>query len=223
MYRLRAGLLAAILAVAGLGGAAAQAAAPKCNLIQDATNDTFLARYQDTAGVYGPQEDALDIVSGDIATDAKTITGVLRVVKLAKTVASAPAGTVYRLQFSIPGLADGTTLFLAASIEGGTEKFLAGTVTSAVAASVSTKLADGTGVFDLAKNEVRIHAPMAAFAAQGDGLKPGTVINLGFDQTTSRFVANNPATGGPVSPFSDVTVPETVYKAGTPSCVKVGK
>lgn len=218
--RLVASTTIAAVAFAGLGSASA---APACKLFEDPAGDTFATRAQDTAGVYGPQEDAFDLLSGDIATNAKTITAVIRVAKLAKTAATSPVGLQYRMQFTIPTLDDDTNLWMGAQIEGGTtEKFQVGK--RAIAANLATKTGDVTGVFDLAKNEIRIHAPLSAFAEFG-GIKNGTKISLSdLDQTASRYTGvANPVTGAPVAAFADVVVGEKTYTAGRKTCVAVGK
>lgn len=206
--------LAGSVGLTVLAGGAYAAPKPVCNLITDDKNDTFLLRSQDTAGAYGPQEDALDMVSGDLASNAKTITGVIRVVKLSTSAATSPVGLSFRLQFALPGQVD-SNLYMAANRVGGTESFAVGV--RDITTNTSTKLADATGVFDVDKSEIRISAPLAAFADAG-GIKPGAKLSLAdLDQTSSR-----PSGAGP-SVFADVAVGAKTYVAGAPSCVVVGK
>ncbi|MDX6197657.1 MAG: hypothetical protein QOJ79_808 [Actinomycetota bacterium] len=212
-------LFASSVVVGGVAHAAPAKVAPVCNLVEDAKDDTFALRYQETIhdvggpGLYGPAEPALDIVSADVAADAKTITAVLRVNKLAKSASSAPGGLSYRVQFSAPGESD-ENMYLSAATTGAADTFAAGT--RAITANLSTKLADATGVFDLAKNEIRISVPLATFAAQG--VKVGTPLSFsGLDQTSARLTP----TGS--SSFADVALSEKGYKVGTPSCVVPGK
>lgn len=208
-------LLAASAAL--VTGAAAASAAPKkpapvkpvCNLVVDDAGDTFLLRNQEVPGVYGPQEDALDIVSADLASDTKRITAVIRVKKLATTIATG-VGQGYEAQF----LNDGeNTLYLSATITNGTQAFSVGFRDPT--ANTATSLGDASGVFDLAKNEVRISAPVSAFSAQGTGVKPGTLLSIGTITASRNLVA--------VNVFADVNEGGTTYKAGAPSCVKPGK
>jgi hypothetical protein len=221
MSVLRPTLAVALCASVVAGGAAVAApkVAPVCNLVQDAKDDTFALRYQETIhdlggpGLYGPAEPALDIVSADVAADAKTITAVIRLNKLAKSAASAPGGLSYRVQFSAPGESD-ENMYLSAATTGTTDTFVAGT--RAITANLSTKLADATGVFDLAKNEIRISAPLATFAAQG--VKAGVPLSFsGLDQTSARLTPTG------TSSFADVARSEKTYKVGAPSCVVPGK
>ena len=207
-------LLAASAAL--VTGAAAASAAPKkpapvkpvCNLVVDDPNDTFLLRSQDGV-VAGPQEDALDIVSADLASDAKRITAVIRVKKLATTIATG-VGQGYELQF----LNDGeNTLYLSATITNGAQAFSVGFRDPT--ANTATSLGDASGVFDLAKNEVRISAPVSAFSAQGTGVKPGKLLSIGTITASRNLVA--------VNVFADVSEGGTTYKAGAPSCVTPGK
>jgi hypothetical protein len=212
-------VLFATSVLAGGAAVAAPAAAPVCNLVQDAKDDTFALRYQETIhdlggpGLYGPAEPALDIVSADVAADAKTITAVLRVNKLAKSASSAPGGLAFRVQFSAPG-EDDENMYLSATTTGTADTVVAGT--RAITANLSTKLADATGVFDLAKNEIRISVPLATFAAQG--VKAGTPLSFdGLDQTSARLTPTG------TSSFADVALSDKTYKVGAPSCVVPGK
>ena len=212
--RTRALLALAVLVPPALAGAALAApkpapAKPVCNLVVDDKGDTFLLRNQEVPGVYGPQEDALDIVSADLASDAKRITAVIRVAKLAREIATG-RGTGYELQF----LGDGdNTLYLSASIFEGDETFSVGFRDPA--ANTATSLGTASGTFDLAKSEVRITAPVSAFAGQGSGVKPGKVLTLGTVTASRNLVA--------VNVFADVNTGGATYKTGTPSCVVPGK
>lgn len=223
--------LAVLSAAALLGGAGTAVAAskpvvkPVCNLITDATGDTFALRSQDSEGVYGPQEDGFDITSIDLASDAKALTGVVRVKKLATAIQSAPNGIDFRVSFTLPGEDPAKeNLFLNARYVSGAPAFLLGKRTVvAQGQSTTAKLADATGTFDTAKNEVRISVPVAAVTAGSDTLKEGVVLSLtDLDQTASRNVAVNPATGIGTATFADVANGEVTYKAGAPSCVKPG-
>ncbi len=202
-------------------------APPVCNLIEDTKSDTFLVRSQDSQKAYGPQEDALDLVSEDVASDGVTLTAVVRVVKLATRVGSAPGGTDYRVQFTIPGQ-DGTKenfVLNARTDSSGAPSFLLALRTIVGASqSVSQKVADATGAFDLAKNEVHISVPVASVKSGSNVLgKDGLLLFSGLDQTSSRSTFVNPATGTATATFADVTATEKSYKVGTPSCVVPGK
>lgn len=211
---LRTALAGAVgLTVLAVGPASA---APACDLVKDEEGDTFLIRSQDTAGAYGPAENSLDIVSGDIASDGKTVTGVLRLKGLAATAGTSPGGLAFRIQFLIPGLDGDTNLYMSATKSPSGELFAFGT--RAITANLSTKVADVTGNFDVEKSEVRIHVPVKAFSGIGDGLKAGTRIDFAeLDQTASR------ATPSGSSVFADVATSTGSYKAGDASCVAVGK
>lgn len=213
-------------AAATLTATSAGAAGQACKLIQDKENDTFLLRNQDTVGgPYGPQEDTLDIVSADIATDAKSITGVMRVKKLSTRAGTAPNGFTFRISFSTPEVtAADRNLYLDGRVEGdGKTVFSVGFRDRLT--NLGTKLGDAVGVVDDKASEVRITAPLAFFAATNGGIKPGMVLEFeGLDHTTARYSATNPATGGGgTSVFADVARSDATYKAGTKSCVKVGK
>jgi hypothetical protein len=205
-----------VLSCLAAGGAVAAPAKPKpvCNLVTDAKDDTFLARAQDTAGgPYGPQEDAADIVSADVATDAKTLTGVVRVKSLAAAAATSPGGISYDINFTTPSIPD--PVYVRALVPGSGEPSSdAGTRQSVVATSVSASLGTGTVVVDKAKNEVRFSFPLTQFASVG-GLKPGSKLTFG-ETTTGRAAAGRAV-------FADVATGATTYTVGARSCVVPGK
>lgn len=216
----RRALAAALaLSVAGAGGAlAAPKPKPKpkpvCNVATDAKGDTFAVRVQDTqGGPYGPQDDGLDIVSADLASDGKVLTGVVRVAALATTTTS-PGGRGFDINISTPR--SPVEVYLRASVPAtGAATAEAGTREALPAVtSVSTPLGSGTVVVDAAKNEVRFSFPTSLFDSIG-GIKVGDTLAFG-EITTGRTV-------GPRSVFADVAVPGTAYKVGTPTCVPLGK
>ena len=200
---------------------------PVCNLITDTTQDTFAVRSQDSVGKYGPQEDVLDITSMDVASDAKTLTAVVRVVKLATKAQTAPGGTDYRVAFTLPGQDPAAESFFmnAHTDPQGAPSFLLGLRTVVAQGQATTKkLADGVGTFDLAKNEVRWSVPVSAVSSGSATMTKNSVLSFdGLDETAARQVAVNPATGIGTALFADVTTSGGIYKAGTKSCVIPGK
>lgn len=215
--------------VATLVVAVPATAKPKvaCKLAVDATKDTFLFRAQETAGAFGPQEDGFDLTSVDIASNAKTLTGALRVAKLSHTIQSAPNGLDFRVNFVLPNQDSATeNFFLNARLDpDGTTHFLVAHITRlAPNASTTVKLADGTGAFDTKRNEVRISVPLSSVKNGGFALRNGMKIFLaGLDQTASRVVAVNPSTGIATATFADVAASDKTYVAGSRSCVTPGK
>lgn len=205
--KFRAALLAGLTAVGTLA-ASSSAAGPSCFLIEDAKGDTFLLRNQDTAGgPYGPQEDAMDLVTMDIATDAKNIGVAIRIAALSKTASTSPYGQAYEFQFTLPGSENVLYLGASTDVEVG-DSFSVGYRDPV--ANLSASLGEAKGKFDLAKNEIFISAPLSVFSTQG-GIKPGTKLS-GFNITGSRniVVANV---------FADVAVSDKSYTAGTATCV----
>ena len=212
----KAVLLVAVCGATGVlfGGAAVAApkAKPVCNLVTDAAGDASV----DPAGAVA--DDALDVVSVDVASDKTNITAVVRVKKLEKSAARNWTAT-----FS----ADGTDFSLAGHITAaGTEVFDAA---YAGATGGSIYGPGTTGVFDLAKNEVRITAPLSLLSEQAT-IKSGKTKITGIGATTGAELLVPDATGvfGPTlfsySPVNaDSTDAGKDYTAGAASCVAVGK
>jgi len=189
-------LVAGSLCVPAIGAHAAPAKKkkpkPVCKIVTDSPGD---ADGNGTpAGM--PSSDAnLDIVSADIATNATTLTGVVRVAKLAKSDSSAPTGWKYQVTFA----AGGTTAEV-------------NVVTGP--AGTTWYGGKGKGVLDLAKNEVRISVPLSAVTVP---IKPGTVISS-IGARTYRAGFNDQIALGLV----DTADSSRTYTSGTRSCVKVG-
>lgn len=221
-------LLTAALIIGGAGYASAAPAkvAPVCNLVQDAKGD---AKYNNVPGAAGD-----DIVTADLANDATTITGVVRLAGLSANDPQAPLGRNYSVLFTVAGNAD--LLFMSARTYPQGPKFVFGYQAQDPDTGVNTNFAlgDATGVVDLAKAEVRISVPIKGYV---DGAKaklaPGAKL-AGLTASVDRiggqgFVPSQvlvPGTpraplGGFLLPFDTATGGK--YVMGTPSCVVVGK
>jgi hypothetical protein len=220
--------VAALVALVAPAAVAAPKTGPVCNTITDPAGDTFAVRSQDGEGVYGPQDDSLDVISGDLASDGKVVTAVVRIKKLSRTVSTSPTGLTASLGFLIGGSNTQVRLY-AVLVSGQADRFEVGSLASdAVPNTPSTYVGEAKGVVDLAKNEVRITAPAALLAPFGD-LKPGTPLfpNEAESATVARGVpAITTTPGQPMStrgPFADIAAGGKAIKVGAPSCVVPGK
>jgi len=230
-------LTAAALLVGGAGYASAApkakpkpkpvAVAPVCNLVVDAKGD---AKYNNVPGAAGD-----DIVSADLANDATTITGVVRLAGLSANDPQAPFGRNFSVLFTAPGSPD--LLFMSARTYPQGTKFVYGYQAPDPTSGVNTNfvLGDAMGVVDTAKAEVRISAPVKGYI---DGAKaklaPGAKL-AGLTASVDRIVgqgfvpSQSPAPGAPRVPLGGFLLPfdaangTAPYFMGTPSCVAVGK
>lgn len=200
----------AALVGGGVGSSAfaAAKAKPVCNLVVDAKGDG--TGFVQTDQNYLPNDPNLDLVSGDIASNAKTITAVIRTDAQALSDSSAPTGRAYYANFTVGD----KELFLAARLDGAG----AGTFSAGYIDTTRTSLGEATGVVDTAKKEVRITAPLSVFAAQAV-LKPGTKI-VDLNLLSQRYVG---AAGKGATPSADEATGGATYTAGAPSCVVPGK
>ena len=201
--RSQAAVITGALLVAGVA-AQASAAAPKpvCNLVVDPAGD---ANYLSVTSTPLPSEDGLDLLSGDIATNATTLTAVVRVKNLASA-NTAPLGRAFYVNFVVGA----TTYYIDA-----TTSPLTGQTGSVGYAATTRQGLPGvvTVIFDNAKNEIRMSTPIASFSK--DPIKPKTRIS-GINLLAQRLLVR-------VTLTTDQTDVGNSYKAGTPSCVKVGK
>ena len=220
--RIAVALAAAVCCI----GAAAEAAPVKkvCNLVVDGTGDTFAARAQDGTAP-GPQDNAFDIKSADIASDGKFVTAAIRVASLSAAQTS-PQGRGFAFDFLLPS-SDMQGSLRAVLITGQAPYFEATYKDPSVPNSPSTFIQTVTGVVDEKKGEIRITAPVSAFSILG-AIKKGTLISPAADAATSgRAVPPAPASAGqPITTryvFADVATDSKPFRVGTPSCVTPGK
>lgn len=228
--------LVSVLAVAGVLGAAgaAHAAAattkpkPVCNLIRDPKGDSSLSP---TGGAGAPGDDTSDIISADIASNATTLTAVIRLAGLQNPDPEAPLGTAYYLNFNAPGST--TQYFLTARLYPTGNHFFFGYqgTDPLLPLNTSYPAVAATGVVDTTKHEVHISVPLAAIAkfvklpkgAPLSGLEATSWRVIGQGVVPSQNVGPARAPLGGLSERFDDAVSSSVYKAGTPSCVVVGK
>jgi hypothetical protein len=226
-------LVALVAAVAPVADAAPKAKAkpkpkPSCMAITDPKGDTFAVRFQDAQGAYGPQEDALDIVSGDLASDGKVVTAVVRLSKLSRAINLSPTGFTVGLDFLIGG-SDAVVRLQANLIRNAPDRFeVAVRPADAVPNTPSTFVGTVTGVVDEKLGEVRIHAPAELLAPFGP-VKPGVKLtpNENESATVARGVpAITTTPGQPMTtrgPFADIAAAGKTVVVGAPSCVVPGK
>jgi hypothetical protein len=171
----------------------------------------------------GPSNDALDIVSADVAADPNTITGVIRVKKLAATSAEAPTGMSWSVNFTIAGTPFSLSAYAdptgAVSYNG-----------SYVDPKLGGQLYPGNlaGIFDTTKNEIHISIPTSTMAKQATVVN-GTDISQINATTGPEILVPDPTgkLGGTILTDVPNTVDQTAngkdYKVGTLSCVTPGK
>ena len=192
----------ALVAGLGLGGlSVAQAAPPVCNLITDPVGDST-----------GPTQ-TLDVVSGDIASDKKKITAVIRMVDLAETDPTSPTGLSWSIRFNAAG-ADLPYYILAQKDARGNTGFSFGQISGT---NTLTTLGGATGIIDVAKKEVRIHV-----RATDLRIKPGTELT-GLLAQGRRFIGEPSVAGLYLNTDSSDPATSKPYVMGAPSCVKPGK
>lgn len=206
--RSRTSLLVALLAVGSLASGSSAAKLP-CQLVVDAKGDA--TKFYIAPEGSAPNDPSTDIVSLDYATNAKQMTTVVRVDKLAKSTAPlAPYGYTWYAYFTV-----GTTEFytqVATSPTGDT--FSVGYINPDTGLRSSLTDGSATGVIDLAKNEIRTTFNLAQLA-QFQTVKPKTKL------TTLHGMSNRYY--GRLTMLSDDAEGAKPYVAGTKNCVVPGK
>ena len=209
--------LIALALCAGLAGglgltSASAAAKPVCNLLTDPKGDA-------TGDAGAANDPVMDIISADVASNAKKITAVLRVQKLAATSVNYPLGISWRVNFVI-----GDTTYTMSAISD-----RSGLAAQTSYADPTTKQgtiarAPTTVVLDTAKSEVRITASAVAFGDRVN-VKPGTLVTGLGALTVGIFqLPTNPVVNGNLSyTTADTATGGKDCLAGTASCVVVGK
>ena len=194
---------------------------PVCHLVTDATGD---ASPQSPL----PSDDTLDITSADIATNATTLTVVVRVLNLGATSVPQHTGVSYEVNFALPSAANQLFLSYASDDSGAHSEF--GDIETLAGQGNYTPKGTATTVVDKAKNEIRISAKLSDLSALGK-FTPGVKIT-GIDAKTSQLIGTPQATPdvpGVIGPGNGLLNPvddapgSLKYVIGTPSCVPVGK
>lgn len=180
-------------------------------------------------GVEGVRGDSdLDLISADVATDSRQLTAVIRTDTLRDQEPYAP-GKSYDFYFRIAEV----TFLVKATTGMGSESYILYAQNRAVGADdpysgFFDQLGEVTGVFDVAKREIRATVPLDLMARYYE-VRRGVVvseffvisfIHYGEGRTTLLDGFSGPSGA---SSRQDEARSDATYKAGTPSCVKVGK
>ena len=137
------------------------------------------------------------------------------VAKLAETVSSSPGGSVYALAFTLPKTGNGNTFSLNARITPQGKVFsLSRKSTDPVVPW--EKVDDAEGLFDLKRNEVRIWADVSSFVPHAK-LAKGVPV-AGLRATAGRVYAALIREDD-----TDSATSNKAYKAGTASCLSIGR
>ena len=193
-----AAALGAGLVLAGTAGAVTK---PVCNLVTDASGDA--TGFVVTSSPL-PNDATLDILSADVATNAKNFAGIIRLAAVGKD--STSMQDTYYLNFS----ANGTKYFVSANYDGTTATFTAGDFSGTPAGSRHS-IGSISGKVDAASKTVSFSAPLSTW-----GLK-GTSAISGFDVLAQRYLGG---AGRGVTPTADEAISDKTYKGSTPSCLK---
>lgn len=193
------------LVLAGSAGAAVKKP-PVCNLVTDPAGD---ANGFVVTGTPLPSDDFLDIVSADIASDAKNLTAVIRLKAVGADSTAPTGGTVY-FNFTIGD----SKSYVAAVLDGkGGATFSAGDFTGTPGRK---QLAEATGFVDAKTKEIHITAPANTWSAS---IKSGVKLSA-LGVLAQRYIGG---AGVGFTPTADDSVSEKIYTAGTKSCVTPGK
>jgi hypothetical protein len=230
-------LAVAASGVAGAAGRSKSKPRPVCNLVNDPTTDAPFDPSLGIAKSAAKQDPDADIVSADLASNAKYVTAVIRVRSLAFPDATWPEAHFYLVQWNVPGHSN--PVYLGATIDPNPAsaaygpQFVFGDLATVNAVAVTSTYynissAKVKGTVDTAKNTITLSVPIAQLSGYGS-FKPGTpfsAITAGSQQLANApvFPTNVPDVGGsPSQGFqSDVDNASKDYTAGTPSCVTPG-
>jgi hypothetical protein len=177
---------------------------PVCHLLVDPSGDS--GPFANTAGSAAAplQDPSLDITGADVASDGVTVTGVIRVAKLTATSDQSKFGRQWEINFLVAGKSAGLVA-TNSPIDG-------------------TSYGTAKGVFDTARNEIRMSITWAELTA-GTKVPKGTKISS-LSVNANAVVARPAATGGNVVSLLygnyDDAISTSTYTVGALSCVKVG-
>jgi hypothetical protein len=199
--------LSSLVLTCGVAGAAAKKPVPKpvCNLVLDDAGD---------ASVLGPDpsDSSLDILSADVASDAKSFTAVLRV-KSVSAGSLAATGRNYYVQITTPSYPN--PIYFSYETDPTGAYYNWGELAPGTG-GVGTYTSKGTATGSIvpAKNEIHITVPVAELRLLAN-LKPGTKVSSVHANTTAAFVV--------LVSTVDEADSSKAYIAGAKSCVVPGK
>lgn len=194
----------------------ASAAPVRCKQLVDQGGDAR-ASLPPSFTPLGPNEPDVDILSGDVASDGRSVTTVVRVAHLGSALESAPRRVLYQFYFRL-GKRQVATL-AARSLDGETFRVHVDDPETHDATGQSPYL-PARGVFDVEHDEVRVSIPLTT-ATNHRRVKRGA----GFDQLVievSRGVGLNVAGGTSAGEILDSARSTARYPVGSATCVRVG-
>lgn len=204
-------LLLAASVIAGGAAVAAPKAAPVCNLITDDKGDG--------EGFVDSSSGGLDVVSADLASDAKNVTAVLRLAAAPPAAAdpNAPEGATYYVSWTAPGATN--PVYLSAATDAtGAMSYAMGDIEPAPTGSLYQN-STGTVTGHVNGSVITINVERGVFSALA-AMKPGTKMT-GL-QADVFYPVEVPMVGGLLEQ-ADTANGTKPYIAGAPSCVPVGK
>jgi len=198
----------ASLAATGVASTTALAATkpkPVCHLVVDPAGDA-------TPQPPIPSDDSLDVVSGDLASNAKKVTAVIRLKDLGATSPTQVSGRNYFFLFSLRNADYPVYFSYREDVTGGAFEW-GDLEPGAGGVGTYTKMGSAAGVVDVAHSQIRITVPVADVRSLGK-IAPGSKVT-GMQISTTAVVG--------VLVF-DVDTAQTAksYVAGTASCVVPG-
>ncbi len=193
------------------------ARAPKCRIVRDDAGDV-----RSGFGVVGHPSSSIDILSGDLAANSRTLTAVIRVKELILPDPTSQTGVHF--SFSMQGPESKIVFSANFGPDGDFFDIYAGQPTEVGGedgASSVPYLAPATGVFDRARNEVRIHAALADLA-KVDSLSEGARLVKPYIEASTGIVSKNVARSFTTTGSRDFTATGMSYTMSERTCVKPG-
>ncbi|MDX6225277.1 MAG: hypothetical protein QOE64_1653 [Frankiales bacterium] len=213
MKRTMAGRIAAVVVTVAAAAPSASAAPARtsCRMVPDHPGDVAVTQLAPSATV---PDDALDMLSADLASNRTTLTFVLRVKKLVAPPPTSPSGATYRMYFTL-NTAD-TLYFVSVydDLTGASADYGVATILGGVL-SQFTVYGTAQPVLDFVHNEVRLSAPLKQIFS-GVLLVPGRTAAVPVATNTGRHY------GSQYAEVADTSKEGQRYVLGSRSCVKVG-
>lgn len=210
--------------VAGVSPVAGNAAPPKkaCNLVVDAAGDATGFVFAAPGLAWPTNRDVLDVTGADIATNAKNAVGVIRVKKLSTDPEiTSPGGIGWILRFQVGP----TDVYFRVLHTVAAKTYEVGWYDATTNFYKQlTPLPANAVVFDTAKNEIQITAPVLAFVTKAKLAPGGRATKI---QAMSYRYMNPTANTGVMADYAgqfggvDEQKGQQPYTFGGASCVSV--
>lgn len=209
--------VALVMVATGSASGSVHASEASCRIVVDAQGDA--RENPAVGGAPGsplPSAPAADVLSADLASDTRVLTGVVRLDGMPQPDSNSLAGYVYEIRFTIAD--QRIAMYAETAVDG--QDFGVGTISGPINPPTTVDGPAVTGAFDAGGRRVFIHAPWVILDQMaGKRLRPGAATDI---QVYTYKSFGSRATGT-FTELADIAYGRRDYVLGAKSCQTPGK